>query len=174
MALPTVVGVATANPVKLDAARRGFERAFAETPIELRAVDAASGVADTPRSDAETLRGAEQRVARARELCPEADFWVGIEGGVDECAGALAAFGWVVVRSGDVEGRARSAAFGLPEAVAERVRRGVGLADACDEVLGGDARTRGAVGLLTQGAIDRAELYAHAVTLALIPFLGPP
>ena len=167
-----LVAIATANPVKLDAARRGFERAFGAEPIEVRALDASSGVANTPRSDDETLRGAEQRAAAARELCPEADFWVGIEGGVGECAGALAAFGWVVVRSGDAEGRARSAAFHLPEAVAERVRRGVDLTDACGEVLGDDARIRGAVGLLTRGAIDRAELYAQATTLALIPFLA--
>ena len=167
-----LVALATANPVKLDAARRGFERAFGAASIELRALDVSSGVSDTPRSDAETLRGAEQRAAAARDLCPEADFWVGIEGGVAECAGALAAFGWVVVRGGDAWGRARTAAFCLPDAVAERVRRGVDLADACDEVLGDGAQTRGAVGLLTRGAIDRAELYAHAMTLALIPFVA--
>ncbi|MBW2413927.1 MAG: inosine/xanthosine triphosphatase [Deltaproteobacteria bacterium] len=167
-----VVAVATANPVKLDAVRRGFERAFGEAPLDVRALDAPSGVADTPRSDLETLRGAEQRAAAARDLCPQADFWVGVEGGVAEGAGALTSFGWVVVRSRDAEGRARSATFELPEAVSARVRRGIGLAQACDEVLGGDARTRGAVGLLTGGAVDRSGLYAQAVTLALIPFLA--
>ena len=32
----------------------------------------------------------------------------------------------------------------------------------------------GAVGLLTNNAIDRTAYYAHAVTLALAPFLNEP
>jgi non-canonical (house-cleaning) NTP pyrophosphatase len=40
-------------------------------------------VPDQPLTDASTLRGAYNRAVRLRELEPGADFWIGIEGGVD-------------------------------------------------------------------------------------------
>jgi inosine/xanthosine triphosphatase len=103
---------------------------------------------------------------------PDADYWVGIEGGVEEIDGRLAAFAWVVIRSSDQAGRARTGAFFLPEAVAHLVRDGMELGDADDRVFGctDSKREGGAVGLLTGGTIDRTGLYQHAVALALIPF----
>jgi non-canonical (house-cleaning) NTP pyrophosphatase len=53
-------------------------------------------------SDAETLLGAQNRAQRVRELEPGADYWVGIEGGVDfdpdDASGeTVRNFAWVVV-----------------------------------------------------------------------------
>jgi len=65
-------------------------------------------------------------------MLPEAGYWVGIEGGVEdendemaaENATAMAAFAWVVVRSGDRVGKARTGTFFLPAPVADLVRQG--------------------------------------------------
>lgn len=135
-----------------------------------------SGVADQPTSDAETRRGAETRAQGAQELVPDADFWLGIEGGIEDDGNTMSAFAWISVIGPD--GRrfaSRSAAFALPPRIAELVRAGDELGEADDKVFGahGSKRKGGAVGLLTDGAIDRAELYAHAVCLALIPFKNP-
>ena len=65
--------------------------------------------------------------------------------------------------------------FFLPDRVADLVRSGTELGHAIDEVFerSGSKRSGGAVGVLTDGAMDRTELYEHAVVLALVPFRRP-
>ena len=172
--MPSIV-VASTNPVKIQAALAGFRRMFPAEPFEAVGVAAPSGVSDQPMTDAETLRGATQRVEGARRLHPAADYWVGIEGGCDELGGALHAFAWVVVVAGGRVGRSRTATFALPEEVAALVRQGVELGHADDRVFGrsNSKQQNGSVGLLTGDAIDRAAYYEHAVVLALVPFKNP-
>jgi inosine/xanthosine triphosphatase len=169
------VAVASTNPVKIRATLSGFRLMFPDMAVRAEGIDVPSAVAAQPRTDAETLRGAEARALRAQELEPEADFWVGIEGGVAEVDGGMAAYAWVVVRSRDLVGRARTGTFFLPEPVARLVREGLELGEADDRVFGmtNSKQDAGAVGLLTAGAIDREALYQHAVALALIPFVNP-
>ncbi len=166
--------VASTNPVKIQAALDGFRRMLPDRAVRADGIAVPSAVSHQPRTDQETLRGAEERAARAMESTPDADMWVGIEGGVAEMGFGMAAFAWVVVQSRRQTGRARTGTFMLPEAVARLVRAGVELGDADDRVFGSmdSKRNMGAVGLLTGGVIDRQALYAHAVALALIPFRG--
>ena len=74
--------VASKNPVKARAALNGFRRVFPEETFEVETVSVASGVSDQPLSDDETLRGARNRARAAMERVPDADAWVGLEGGV--------------------------------------------------------------------------------------------
>ncbi len=171
------VVVASTNPVKLAAVADGFRRAFADRGAVFRVegVAVASGVGEQPRDDAETLRGAENRVRNGRAAAPEADYWVGVEGGVEEREGVLHGFAWIVVCSREREGRSRTASFQVPPRIAELVGRGVELGHADDAVFGrsNSKQANGAVGLLTGDAIDRTALYEPAVVLALIPFRNP-
>ena len=67
-------------------------------------------------------------------------------------------------------------AFPLPRALCERVGAGgEELGVACGHVFAGhDGKgAGGAVGCLTRGGVSRAQLYAPAVRLALVPFVGP-
>ncbi len=180
--------VASNNPVKLDAAAGGFERTFGAGTIEIVASGAPSGVADQPWSDAETLQGATNRAIGARAERPDADYWVGIEGGLApldlpggdgrngsvgavEAVGPVEAFAWVVVLGADGSGQSRTASFQLPPPVVELVRAGHELGAADDLVFGrvNSKQQDGAVGLLTSGLIDRRSLYEPAVVLALVP-----
>ena len=172
---PLRVLVASANPVKLRATREGFRTLVGAREVNLEGIAVPSGVAHQPLSDEETLRGALQRVEALRALAPEADFWVGLEGGVQPEGDELLAFAWVVAASRTRIGRARTAAFVLPHEIARLVRTGIELGEADDRIFGrvGSKQEDGAVGLLTGGAIDRARLYAPAVTLALLPFHNP-
>lgn len=168
--------VSSTNPVKLRAVELGVRAVLPDVDLELVAVAVDSGVAEQPSSDAETLLGSENRALCAREAVPGASYWFGLEGGVEDSPQGMLTFAWIVAldREGRV-GRARSAAFVLPEIVADKVRGGMELGHADDEVFGrNDSKRRdGAIGLLTLGALDRAGLYAPAVTAAMIPFLNP-
>lgn len=168
----TTVICASQNPVKLEAARRAFGRMLPEAEARVQGIAVESTVSAQPRTSEETLRGAEARASRAREIRPEADFWLGIEGGIDEEHAAMEAFAWVVVLSPRGWGRSRSGSFLLPPPVAELVRSGMELGEADDRVFGrrDSKRKEGAIGLLTDGVVDRTDLYEHAVVLSLVPF----
>ena len=168
--------VSSTNPVKLRAVETGVCDAFPGVDVRIDSVAVDSGVSEQPATDVETVLGAENRARAARDAMPGADYWFGVEGGVEDTSRGMLTFAWIVVVDGDGRvGRARSAAFVLPEAVAEKVRDGMELGHADDEVFGRtDSKRRdGAIGLLTAGALDRAGLYAPAVTAAMIPFLNP-
>lgn len=164
--------VASKNPVKMDAVRLGFQAMFPEKACEISGVDVPSGVSDQPMTDAETLSGARNRAGNARTAAPDAELWFGIEGGIEDSPSGMHAFAWIVVQGTDLTGEARTGTFTLPGEVARLVREGVELGDADDIVFGrtNSKQQDGAVGLLTDGLIDRTAYYKHAVVLALIPF----
>lgn len=80
--MKTVI-VASHNPVKLQAVRAGFTRMFPGETFDFQGMAAPSGVPDQPFSSLETLRGARNRAEGVRAAAPQADFWVGVEGGVE-------------------------------------------------------------------------------------------
>ena len=165
--------VASKNPVKINATKAAFEKMFPDEEFTFEGVSVGSGVSDQPMSDSETFEGASNRVMNAREAAPEADFWTGLEGGLEEKNGEMEAFAWMVVQSKDGKiGRGRTATLFLPPAVAELVRQGKELGDADDIVFGktNSKQANGAVGLLTHDLITRSDSYEMAMILALIPF----
>jgi len=166
--------VASKNPVKLEAVRDGLAD-FLKEPIEILGVSVESGVSDQPMSDAETLMGAETRVRNAQLQFPGCNFYVGIEGGVEDSAADLMAFAWIVISNGERTGKARTASFFLPPGVACLVHQGMELGDADDIVFAksNSKQQNGAVGLLTNDIITRKSLYLPAVQMAFIPFLNP-
>lgn len=167
--------VASKNPVKLAAALNGFKAMFPGEEFSCDGVSAPSGVADQPRDDDETLRGALNRAENVSKLA-EGDFWVGIEGGIEDKEGNMEAFAWIVTRSKDGKmGKGRTGTFFLPPPVAELVRQGKELGEADDIVFkrSNSKQENGAVGLLTGNVIDRAKYYEAAVIMSLIPFKNP-
>ena len=165
--------LASKNPVKMRAALTGFQKMFPDVPFEIEGVSVASGVSDQPMSDIETLHGARRRVENAQTEYPDADFWIGIEGGIEEKHHEMEAFAWIVVHDKDGGvGKGRTGSFFLPPQVAALVREGKELGDADDIVFGktNSKQENGAVGLLTDNVIHRAGYYTETVVLALIPF----
>jgi inosine/xanthosine triphosphatase len=164
--------VASTNPVKIQAATDGFQRLFPGSELNVVAANVPSDVAQQPMSDEETLRGALNRSANAQAAHPDAAYWIGIEGGIQPIGQEMIAFAWIVVRSKEMIGKGRTGTFFLPPAVAELIRQGKELGEADDIVFGrtNSKQDNGAVGLLTDNVIDRAQLYEHAMILALIPF----
>jgi len=167
------VVVASKNPVKKQAVLDGFLSYFDE--VEVEGVNCESGVSDQPMSDKETKSGATNRVENIKRNFPEADYWVGIEGGIEKMGKGLTAFAWVVVESSENYGEARTTSFLLPAKVAQLIEQGYELGAANDIIFDekNSKQKNGAVGLLTKNKISRTELYLQAVQLALIPFVNP-
>jgi len=170
-----IVTVSSHNPVKLQAALQGFNKMFPDEEFDLREVSTGSGVRNQPVGDVETLLGATNRAKAARKLFPEGDFWVGIEGGIDEEGGEMSAFAWVYVEGKDYYGKGKSGTFYLPPKIAALIRQGKELGEADDIIFGrsNSKQENGAIGILTENVIDRAGLYETAVILALVPFKNP-
>lgn len=167
--------VASKNPVKIETAFRAFKAVFPDASCACEGVSAESQVSSQPLSDRETLVGAQNRVVNARSQVPDADFYVGIEGGVEDCDNELHCFAWIVVESKEGKrGKARSAAFIVPPEIRRLIiEEGKELGDADDIVFGGTntKQKNGSIGLLTNDVITRTELYRHATVAALIPFI---
>ena len=169
-----LVIVGSRNPIKISCTDAGFHQALSAGFL-VEGLNVSSDVDPQPVGDKQTLTGATNRAKNAKTIFPEADFWVGIEGGVDELQGDMYAFAWVVVldREGKM-GKAKTSTFFLPEAVAKLVRSGVELGEADDRVFRKEnsKQNEGSVGLLTNGVLVRKEYYQQAVVLALIPFIN--
>lgn len=168
--------LASKNPVKIDAALRGFQSMFPGESFETEGFGVPSGVSEQPMTDAETFTGARNRAENARRERPGADFYVGIEGGIELKGDEMEAFAWVaVINESGVLGKGRTATFFLPPPVAALIAQGKELGEADDIVFGrtNSKQEEGAVGLLTESAITRTSYYVEAVTLALVSFKNP-
>jgi len=168
----TVV-VTSRNPVKLQAVEQAFVHSFPGVELDIEPVSVPSGVSDQPMSDAETRQGARNRVAAGRSARPDADYWVGLEGGLEEIDGELMASAWMVIGGpGGAVHEARTPTLPLPPGIHALVRSGMELGDANDRVFGthNSKQDQGAFGLLTGGRMTRAGIYAQALELALVPF----
>lgn len=163
--------VASKNPVKLQATLAGFQKMFPDEEWSVEGIHMDSGVGDQPNSDEETLQGAENRARRLKRRHPSADFWVGIEGGLEEKNETMFTFAWVIVLGKDGAGMGRTTSFQLPPKVARQIKQGLELGEAMDKLFSKvySKQKEGAIGILSDGVIDRTQLYTPAVIAALIP-----
>ena len=167
--------VASRNPVKIGATEQAFATLFPDAPLEMLSADVDSGVSDQPTSDEETRIGARNRAMAAGDALPEADYWVGLEGGVEVIDEQLMAFAWMAIRGrNDKIGEARSATLPLPPAVKDLVDSGMELGNANDKVFStiNSKQGGGAYGLLTNGLYTRESIYTQTLIIALTPFVN--
>mmetsp|Transcript_113583 Transcript_113583/g.222718 ORF Transcript_113583/g.222718 Transcript_113583/m.222718 type:complete len:189 (+) Transcript_113583:68-634(+) len=176
-----VIAVGSTNPVKVAASVNGVKRAFQLLgEVSTEKFNVPSGVSDQPMTDAETKAGAQNRAKAAYAAYQRAHdgiapfLSVGLEGGVQQCDNSeLECFAWIAVYNGTQTGFARTGSFVLPRRIRDLVvDEGMELGHADDLVFGAtnSKQSSGAVGFLTNGVIDRAAYYEHAVILACIPF----
>ncbi len=170
------VVVASQNPVKVNATLEAFQAQFPADEIELVPVSVPSGVSDQPMSDDETRLGAVTRAQNALEAVPDADFGVGLEGGICELHGMAYTFAWMVVLSKDRQVSAnRTMMLPLPDKVMQLMRSGVELGHAIDEIFQTTniKHKGGAFGLLTNDRMSRKSVYLDTLFCALLPFRSP-
>ena len=167
--------VSSKNPVKIEAALAGFQQVFPDQAFEVKGISVPSGVPDQPMGSRETYEGAFNRTCNAMEAEPDADYWIGIEGGNIRHGEEMEAMAWVVIRSRTRMGKGRTAGFFLAPEVVKLVNEGYELGHADEQVFGiqNSKQKMGSCGLLTDNLIDRLDLYVPAVIFALIPFKKP-
>lgn len=169
-----LVIVGSKNPVKIQSTEDAFQAVF-EGQFIVQGLGVDARVSAQPIGDVDTYTGAYNRAYASKSAFPEADFWVGIEGGVDEVGEQMVAFAWVVILNGSQTiGKAKTSTFFLPEAISEHLRKGKELGEASDLVFDKEnsKQAGGAVGILTKGLIPRKEYYQQAVILSLLPFMN--
>ncbi len=166
---------ASKSPVKINAVKDAFSKVFPDDNFELISVSVSSGVSDQPSTNSETFEGAKNRADNSKKKIPKADFWVGIEGGIEKTNEETEAFAWVYIIAGNKTGKARTASFFLPEKITNLLEKGYELGDADDIVFKqkDSKKKTGAVGILTKNVTSRSAYYSEAVILALIPFINP-
>lgn len=167
--------IASKNPVKINATKEAFCKVFSDITFEFEGVSVPSGVPDQPMSGKEALTGATNRALNAADTSPDGDFFVGLEGGVEDLDGKMHSFAWIAIRdkSGKI-GIGKTGEFILPPKVRELILSGMELGKADDVVFErtNSKQENGAIGLLTKNIIDRSNLYTPAIVFALIPFIN--
>lgn len=166
---------ASQNPVKIAAVQAGFSAMFPNEVLEIEGANASSGVKDQPMSEQEALEGATNRADDVAKLFPDTDYFIGIEGGIEDKNSEMHSFAWVVVRDKKgTYGKGKTGEFILPPKVRELILSGLELGNADDVVFGqsNSKQKNGAVGILTKDAVDRTSFYTQAVIFALIPFIN--
>ncbi len=166
--------VGSKNPVKIEAVRSAFLKYYDEVDVYGYAAD--SGVADQPVNE-ETFQGAKNRAEALRELNENdklnADFFVGIEGGIAKFFNQWFAFGLMcIIDKEDNIGFGSSPMFELPAPVTEELLQGIELGTVMDRITNehNTKQKGGAIGFFTNGVMNRKELYVSGLITALIPF----
>ncbi len=167
--------VGSRNPVKIKATLKAFKKVFKNEKFKIEGVDVPSGVPSQPMGNEQTIKGSLNRAINAYKKYPGADYYVGLEGGLEELDGSLYAFGWVSVKGKKLIGKGRSPSPPLPQAVTMLIKSGKELGVADDIVFGRkNSKVRnGAIGILTHGLVTREDSFTLATILALIPFVNP-
>ncbi|EJH2590833.1 inosine/xanthosine triphosphatase [Vibrio parahaemolyticus] len=168
---PQKVVIASLNPAKINAVKSAFQSAFPQQAFEFVGISVPSEVADQPMTNEETHRGAVNRVKNAKVEMPTADFYVGLEAGIE----GNVTFAWMVIESDTHHGESRSASLMLPPEVLAQLADANELGDVMDKVFGTEniKQKGGAISLLTQNQLTRSSVYHQALILALIPFTNP-
>ena len=164
-----------------EAAASFMEQFGPGTVCEVNGYEVESGVSHTPTSREELMQGARQRAealqAKLEQQGVAADFFVGVEGGLDVVVedGVRRVFleSWAYVCNGHRGHFGCSGSIELPAALAEKVlSQGIELATAIDEFAGavGIRDGQGAWGVLSRNLISRQDSFRMATIAAFAPF----
>jgi inosine/xanthosine triphosphatase len=166
--------VGSKNPVKIEAVKEAFSKYFDK--INVVGIEVSADVPAQPIND-QTFDGAQNRaltlqaVSNAKNL--DADFFVGIEGGIQKNFDRWFAFGCMCII--DKKGNTSfgtSPHFELPENVIQQLLKGIELGNVMDKIMNtkNSKQNHGAIGFFTNGAMNRKELYVPGLIAALVPF----
>lgn len=169
------VAVGSLNPVKINAVKNAFKLVWPKKKIDVYGVDVRSGVSAQPMSDAESIKGATLRAKRSIKKI-NAEFGVGLEGGLNKIGSKWFDCGWAVVldKNGTC-GIGSSARMLTPEKIMKLVRAGRELGTANDIVFGAknSKQKEGHFGLMTKGIVTRTDAYKDSIVFALSRFIRP-
>lgn len=157
--------IGSKNPAKILA----VQAAFSDYEADIMSEDVPSGVNNQPFSDEETIKGAINRAYGALDISG-GHIGIGLEGGVQQTPYGLFLCNWgVLAENGQPPIIAGGARIPIPEAVAERLLAGEELGPVMDDYTKKEniRKNEGAVGIFTNGQINRAEMFSHVMKLLI-------
>jgi inosine/xanthosine triphosphatase len=158
------VGIGSKNPAKVSSVEQALSH---WNQFDLVSVNVPSGVSEQPLSDQETINGALNRAQRALKEV-NGDIGIGLEGGVQETEQGLFLCNWGALVAPQINPIvAGGARISLPEDIAERLRAGEELGPIMVDFANKEnVRSKeGAVGIFTNGMINRSEMFTHIMKL---------
>ncbi|MEA3320816.1 MAG: DUF84 family protein [Bacillota bacterium] len=165
------VVVGSRNPAKYEAVQGAIREL--EMEVETISLEVESGVSKQPMTDQETIEGALHRARGALKEIEDADFAIGLEGGVvlgstPSLEVMVCNWGALVAKDGK-EYIAGGARIPLPDAFKEEILAGKELGDIMDEYCQRkDIRKHeGALGIFTDGVVSRKEMFQHVSKLLI-------
>lgn len=167
--------VGSTNPVKINAVTNAASETWPD--VVVHGYEVPSGINEQPMSDEETRLGATNRAQAALEAGltqSNADsnqaLGIGLEGGVTQLDGELWSTVWVVVvdKDGTIT-ESNGARFKVPDVIAQPILAGGEMGPVVSQLFGRDdiKQKQGAIGVITQGFVDRTEEYTGIAKLAL-------
>jgi len=167
-----IVAVGSTNPTKIAPVEAVFKTHFPKTLV--RGISVSSGVSEQPMSIDEMYLGALNRAQNALKNVKNAEYGVGIEGGLHKHI-----FGWfehsivVIVNSNNEIGVGASGGLVLPEIIMDSIHKGKNLEEAIDSHFKTNkiGEGIGMFGIFTKGVVTRSEGVKHGVAFALARFL---
>ena len=177
-----IVAVGTLRQPKIQAVHKAFHALpfFANKEIEIIPSDVLSGVSDMPISREEGLLGAYHRAWNCRKKGVEADFYVGMEGGMEKITIKhkdhyfLNFYNYMT--DGHQDSYSGATLVELPDKVVRAVlEEGKELGEVFDALLGKqDIRSHeGAIGEITFGIIQREDAFYFGLAPALSKLINP-
>ncbi|WEG13862.1 DUF84 family protein [Pullulanibacillus sp. KACC 23026] len=158
-----IISVGSQNQAKLNSVR-----ASCPEGSTVLSVDVPSEVSNQPIGDEETLQGAINRARNALKACEQAEAGIGLEGGVMWIGPTLYLCNWGAMVTADNQlFTAGGARIPLPDLVVKGLEEGKELGDVMDEYAHsiGTRQHQGAIGILTQGAVTRLDMFTHVTKL---------
>jgi len=168
--------IGSQNLVKIKAAEEAFLKYFKEA--EIIGIEVDSKVSGQPIGE-ETFEGAKNRALELKRINKmknlNAGFCAGIEGGIIKLYSKWFCFSAMcVIDSRGRIGFGTSACFELPDQIIQELLNGAELGEVMDRIIG-DNNTKqkgGAIGFFTKGIMERKDIYASGLIVALIPFIN--
>jgi inosine/xanthosine triphosphatase len=169
-----IVAVGSSNPTKIRPVRSVFSHFYPKS--EVIGVAVKSGIKAQPLNDLETYQGALNRAINAINIVKNAEFGVGIEGGLNQTN-----YGWferslvvIVDRKGKI-GVGSSGGLILPQKVIDIIKQGKTLEDAIDQLCHTKkiGKGIGMFGVFTNRMVTRSQGVKHGVAFAMARFLHP-
>lgn len=167
-----IVAVGSTNPTKISPVELVFKTHFPK--VVIKGVSVLSGVSEQPMSIDEMYLGALNRAQNALKNVKNAEYGVGIEGGLHKHI-----FGWfehsivVIVNREHEVGIGASGGLVLPEIIMDSIHKGKNLEEAIDTHFKTNkiGEGIGMFGIFTKGVVTRSEGVKHGVAFALARFL---
>ena len=159
--------IGTTNKAKLRACEKVLKEYYPHAKIIGRSLS--SGVSNQPFGDEETQEGALNR-ARKASSSERNVVGIGLEGGVRLINDKLYICNWGALCLPDgIEFTAGGAQIPLPDEIAREVQSGKELGPVVDHYYHkkNTRHNEGAIGILTNGAVSRTDLFAHILHLLI-------